>query len=149
MKKKLIVTIMCILMMFCFAACGESSGSSGSTDDNEVAVEETTETAVAEVEVKNEELPGGTYLVGEDIAAGKYKITYKTEMSEEDYWGNDYFWITRAGSEGKEETLGGTKYDERFGGFEYGAASQGKTSFVNLKDGDTIVVDSDEGTWTY
>ena len=39
--------------------------------------------------------------------------------------------------------------ETNFGGFEYGAASQGKTSFANLKDGDTIMVDSDEGTWTY
>ena len=149
MKKIVFRMVMGVFILFSFAACGDSADDSGQAGENEATVEETTETAVAEVEVKNEELPGGTYLVGEDIAAGKYKITYKTEMSEDDYWGNDYFWITRAGSEGKEETLGGTKYDERFGGFEYGAASQGKTSFVNLKEGDTIVVDSDEGTWTY
>ena len=149
MKKNLLAVIMCMFMIFGFVACGENSGGTGSTNNEEAKVEENVDNTVAEVEVKNEELPGGTYLVGEDISAGKYKITYKTEMSEDDYWGNDYFWITRAGSEGTEETLGGTKYDESIGGFEYGAASQGKTSFVNLKDGDTIVVDSEEGIWTY
>lgn len=145
MKKKLIAAIMGILMIFCFAACGETAGDSGSAGGEEVA----TENDIAEVEVQDKELPGGTYVVGEDFAAGKYNFTYKTEMSEEDYWGNDYFYILRAGSEGTDETLGGTKFDERFGGFEYGAASQGKTSYANLKNGDTIMVDADEGTWTY
>ena len=145
MKKTLITTIMCIIMMFCFAACGEPSGGSDSSSGEEV----TTEDDIEEVEFQGKELPGGNYIVGEDFAAGKYNFTYKTEMSEEDYWGNDYFYILRAGSDGTDETLGGTKFDERFGGFEYGAASQGKTSFANLKDGDTIMVDADEGTWTY
>ena len=86
---------------------------------------------------------------GYNIHHPKYNFTYKTEMSEEDYWGNDYFYITRAGSEGTDETLGGTKFDERFGGFEYGSASNGKTSFANLKEGDTITVNADEGSWTY
>ncbi len=145
MKKKLLAIIMCTCMLFCVSACGGSSGDSGTTGNEEVA----TETDPAEVEVQNKELPGGTYVIGEDFPEGKYNFTYKTDMSEEDYWGNDYFWITRAGSEGTEETLGGIKYDERFGGFEYGAASNGKTSFANLKAGDTIVVDADEGSWTY
>ena len=145
MKKTLIATIMCVLMMFCFAACGESTEEPGSSSGEEV----TTENDIAEVEFQDKELPGGTYVVGEDFNAGKYNFTYKTEMSEEDYWGNDYFYILRAGSEGTDETLGGTKFDERFGGFEYGAASQGKTSFANLKDGDTIMVNADEGIWTY
>ena len=149
MKRIIFITITCICMLFCFSACGDTSGDSGTSDNKAVTEETTTEEAVSEVEVQGKELPEGTYVVGEDIPAGKYNFTYSTEMSEDDYWGLDYFWITRAGSEGENETLGGDKYDERFGGYEYGAASKGKTSFANLKDGDTIRVDADEGTWTY
>jgi len=145
MKKKLLMIIMCACMMLCVSACGEASNDSGTSGNEEV----TTEDDVAKVEVQNKELPGGTYVIGEDFPAGKYNFTYKTEMTEEDYWGNDYFYITREGSEGADETLGGTKFDERFGGFEYGAASNGKTSFANLKEGDTIMVNADEGSWTY
>ena len=149
MKKIIIAILTCTCMLFCFSSCGESSGGTDANNDATVAEETTTEAVIAEVEVQGKELPGGTYVVGDDIAAGKYQFTYTTEMSEDDYWGLDYFWITRAGSEGENETLGGDKYDERFGGYEYGAASKGKTSFANLKDGDTIRVDADEGTWTY
>ena len=145
MKKKLIAIIMCTSMLFCVSACGDTSSDSANSGSEEVA----TEKDVSEVEVQNKELPGGTYVIGEDFPEGKYNFTYKTEMTEEEYWGNDYLYILRAGSEGTEETLGGTKFDERFGGFEYGAASNGKTSFANLKAGDTITVNADEGSWTY
>ena len=36
--------------------------------------------------------------------------SYKTEMSEDDYWSNDNFYIMRVVSEGKEETLGGPEH---------------------------------------
>lgn len=104
---------------------------------------------VADVQDQGRQLPGGTYTVGEDIDAGRYNFTYITNMSEDDYWSNDYFWITRAGSEGSEETLGGTRYDERFGAIEYSEAKAGKTFYANLKKGDKVVVDSDYGSWTY
>ncbi|MGX8774922.1 MAG: hypothetical protein ACSW8G_07700, partial [Bacillota bacterium] len=138
MKKILLAMVMCVCMLCCFSACGDTSSDSGSSDNEAVAEETATEDVVSEVEEQGKELPGGTYVIGEDIPAGKYNFTYTTEMSEDDYWGLDFFWITRAGSEGENETLGGDKYDERFGGYEYGAASKGKTFFVNLKDGDSI-----------
>ena len=102
-----------------------------------------------EVEKTKGKLPGGIYIVGEDISAGKYDFTYTTKMSKDDYWENDYFYITRSGSEGENETLGGTKYDERFGSVDYKAAKKGKNFFANLKDGDKIEVNSDFGTWSY
>ena len=71
------------------------------------------------------------------------------QLSEDDYWSNDYFYITRAGSEGKEETLGGTKIDERFGSVDYDSAAAGKTFYANLKKDDKLEVDSEFGTWTY
>ncbi|MGI6737367.1 MAG: hypothetical protein ACOX41_08665 [Anaerovoracaceae bacterium] len=164
MKKKLLAIALCLSLVCCFAACG-SSESSDTAGDNQSSVEENADTAddaedyedseedvdedVDEVEVQNKDLPGGTYVVGEDLSAGKYYITYKTEKSEEDYWGLDYFWITREGSKGREETLDGTKYDERVGGFDYTEAKKGKKSYVNLKDGDKITVDAEEGNWTY
>ena len=104
---------------------------------------------VGEVAQQGKELPGGNYTVGEDIAPGKYNFTYKTEMSEDDYWTNDYFYITRAGSEGTEETLGGTKFDERFGSVDYDSAVKGKTFYANLKKGDKLEVNSEFGNWTY
>lgn len=154
MRKKLLAIIMCVAMALCVTACGTTASTDTDTDDQATTEENVTEDTasdndIAEVEVQGKELAGGTYIIGEDFPAGKYNFTYKTEMSEDDYWGNDYFYITRSGSEGSDETLGGTKFDERFGGFEYGAASKGKTSYVNLKDGDKIEVNADEGTWTY
>ena len=116
-----------------------------------IADEETGEVAedVALEENQGKSLPGGKYIVGEDISAGKYFLEYKTELSEDDYWSNDYFYIIRNGSEGTEETLGGTKFDERFGSVDYSDAKKGKSFFVNLKDGDTINVESGFGEWTY
>ena len=114
------------------------------SDDEEEDADE-----IAEVEKQGKELPGGSYLVGEDIAAGKYNFTYTTEMTEDDYWSNDYFYITRAGSEGTEETLGGTKFDERFGSVEYNSAKAGKNFYANLKKGDKLQVNSEYGNWTY
>lgn len=116
-----------------------------------IADEETGEVAedVALNENQGKSLPGGKYTVGEDISAGKYFLEYKTELSEDDYWSNDYLYIVRKGSEGVEETLGGTKFDERFGGIDFSDAEKGKSFFVNLKDGDTITVESGNGEWTY
>ncbi len=141
----------------------DSDGSSATTSeevdsddlfsDDEEAVSEDAVSGddedIASVETQGKELPGGTYVVGEDISAGKYNFTYTTEMSEDDYWSNDYFYITRAGSEGSEETLGGTKFDERFGSIDYESAKAGKTFYANLKSGDKLLVDSEFGNWTY
>ena len=95
-------------------------------------------------------LVAGIYTVGSDLQPGIYDFTYTTSIPEEDYWGNDYLWITRSGSEGKSETLGGDKFDERYGDFDYSMASTGAAKcHVTLKEGDTVRVDADEGQWTY
>lgn len=93
-------------------------------------------------------LPGGRYVVGEDLPAGKYLFTYQTTM-ESDYWTNDYLWITYAGSEGKNETWGGDHYDDRVGSVKYEEALVGKSFYFNLHDGDMLRVDSEFGEWTY
>lgn len=94
-------------------------------------------------------IPGGTYIIGEDLPAGRYSLMYTTTLDNKKYWPNDYFYITRNGSEGEQKTLGGTTYDERFGAIPFEEASKGKSSFVNLKSGDKIIVESKYGTWTY
>ncbi len=94
-------------------------------------------------------LPGGRYTVGEDLPAGKYLFIYKTNLSDDDYWSNDYLWITYAGSEGTNETWGGDKYDDRVGDVNYADAYAGKSFYFNLHDGDMLRVDSDHGEWTY
>lgn len=94
-------------------------------------------------------LPGGTYTIGEDLPAGRYSLMYTTTLDNKKYWTNDYFYITRSGSEGEQKTLGGTTYDERFGAVPFDEASKGKSFFVNLKSGDKIIVESKYGTWTY
>lgn len=94
-------------------------------------------------------LPGGTYTIGEDLPAGRYSLMYTTTLDNKKYWPNDYFYITRSGSEGEQKTLGGTTYDERLGAVPFEEASKGKSSFVNLKSGDKIIVESKYGTWTY
>lgn len=94
-------------------------------------------------------LSAGTYTVGTDLEAGTYDFTYTVAIPEEDYWGNDYIWITRNGSEGENSTLGGDKFDERYGDFEYSMASSGAKCHVTLNDGDTVRVDSNEGNWKY
>ncbi|MGI6212098.1 MAG: hypothetical protein ACOYJJ_05925 [Anaerovoracaceae bacterium] len=143
MKKKLFAVVICLSLAFCFTACGSSgssdSGSSSSSDSEEVKT----------VEEQNAELPAGKYVIGEDFEEGGYYFTYKTKLSKDDYWGTDYLWILNDGSKGSQETLGGTKYDDRYGGFEYQDAKKGKKVYVKLKDGDTLTVDSEEGTWTY
>lgn len=114
-------------------------------------------TPIIPVEEKNIEMPenqgrvlsGGTYIIGQDLPAGKYSFIYKTDLTEKKYWSNDYFYITRNGSEGEQETIGKTKYDERFGGLRLEEATKGKSFFVNLKSGDKIVVESNYGNWTY
>lgn len=102
-----------------------------------------------EHEYEGKTLSAGTYNIGDDLPAGKYTLMYKTSLDEKKYWANDYLYITRNGSEGSQETLGGTKYDERFGDVMFKDASEGKSFFVNLKSGDKIVVNSKYGTWTY
>ena len=94
-------------------------------------------------------LPGGRYTIGEDLPAGKYLFTYKTNLSDADYWSYDYLWITYAGSEGTNETWGGDKYDDRVGDVNYEEACIGKSFYFNLHNGDTIRVDSENGEWTY
>ena len=95
-------------------------------------------------------LPEGTYTVGEDIEEGKYTFIYKTSITtKDDYWGNDYIWITRANSKGSEETLGGDKYDVRYGDASFADATNGKSYFVTLNKGDTLRVDASEGSWSY
>ena len=94
-------------------------------------------------------LAGGRYVVGEDLSAGKYTIIYKTNLSKDDYWTIDYLWITYKGSEGANETLGGDKFDDRYGGITYDDAIIGKSFFVILHDGDTLKVDNQYGEWTY
>lgn len=93
-------------------------------------------------------LPGGRYTIGEDLPAGKYLFTYKTTM-ESGYWTNDYLWITYAGSEGTNETWGGDTYDDRVGSVKYEDALVGKSFYFNLHNGDTLLVDSEFGEWTY
>lgn len=100
-------------------------------------------------ENQNRDLPSGTYIIGEDIPMGKYMLEYTTTMSEDEYWSNDFLYITFAGSDGKDETFVGIKYDDRFGSVEYEDAVEGKSFYANLNDGDTIRVESEFGDWTY
>ncbi|MQQ80261.1 zinc-ribbon domain-containing protein [Lactococcus lactis] len=99
--------------------------------------------------VKGGLLSAGVYTVGSDLKEGVYTFKYTATASKRDYWSNDYLYITNAGSQGKEETLGGTKYDLRFGGYDYDSASKGMTGHVTLKKGDVISVESSYGNWTY
>ena len=94
-------------------------------------------------------MPGGRYIVGEDIPAGKYLFVYKTNLSDLDYMGFDYLWVTYAGSEGKNETFGGDFYDDRVGSVQYKDACAGKSFYFNLHEGDSLLVDSEYGEWTY
>ena len=95
------------------------------------------------------DLPGGKYVVGEDLSPGKYNLIYKTKLGKDDYWSNDYLYIIESGSEGSQETMGGTKYDDRLGSVSFEDAKEGKDFFLNLKDGDTIEVESENGNWLY
>lgn len=101
--------------------------------------------------IENQGVPlaGGKYVVGEDLAAGKYTFIYLTGLSDDDYWSNDYLWITYKGSEGANETLGGDKFDDRYGSITYDDAIVGKSFFVNLHEGDILRVDNNYGEWTY
>lgn len=110
-------------------------------DSSSSVLEETTHTG--------SKLPEGKYTIGDDLDAGKYRLEYTTKESKSSYWSNDYFYITRSGSKGTQETMGGTKYDERFGSVKYKYAKDGAYFYVNLKDGDKIVVESSHGSWTY
>ncbi len=128
------------------------AGSQESRQDetNTKPTEKKTESAESSlVENHGFSLPGGRYTVGEDLPAGKYLFIYKTNLSDADYWSNDYLWITYAGSEGNNETWGGDKYDDRVGDVNYEDAIAGKSFYFNLHDGDVLRVDSENGEWTY
>ena len=126
----------------------ESMDDSEDPDENTDIVEEETD-GLGTVENKGKKLPGGKYVAGEDISPGKYNLIYKTKLSEDDYWSNDYLYIIRDGSKGSEKTMGGTKFDERFGSVDYDEAKEGKSFYLNLKEGDVITVENAFGTWTY
>lgn len=123
---------------------------SGQDEPNAEPNEKKTEPEeIAPVENHGFALPGGRYTIGEDLPAGKYLFIYKTNLSDADYWSNDYLWITYAGSEGNNETWGGDKYDDRVGDVNYEEACTGKSFYFNLHDGDVLRVDSENGEWTY
>jgi hypothetical protein len=126
------------------------SQESGEDEATTKQTEKKTEPAeISPVENHGFALPGGRYTVGEDLPAGKYLFIYKTNLSDADYWSNDYLWITYAGSEGNNETWGGDKYDDRVGDVNYEEACAGKSFYFNLHDGDMLRVDSGNGEWTY
>lgn len=116
--------------------------------DTKPAGKETGSPEITPAENHGTPLPGGRYTIGEDLPAGKYLFVYKTTM-ESDYWTNDYLWITYAGSEGTNETWGGDKYDDRVGSVKYEDALVGKSFYFSLHDGDSLLVDSEFGEWTY
>lgn len=95
------------------------------------------------------ELPSGTYIIGEDLPAGKYMLEYTTTMSKDEYWSNDYLYITFAESDGKDKTFAEIQFDDQFGPVEYEDAVEGKSFYANFNDGDTIRVNSEFGDWTY
>lgn len=95
------------------------------------------------------EIPAGEYTGGEDIEEGTYTVNYKTDLGDDSYWSSDYLYITRDGSEGSDETLGGTTFDSRFGGFIYEKASAGVNNHLTINNGDKLLVESDYGNWTY
>ena len=145
-KNILIIALAVIVVVLVAAMIINMSSLPGIIADEETGeVEED----IALTQNQGKTLPGGKYTVGEDISAGKYFLEYKTNLSEDDYWSNDYFWVLRSGSKGANETLGGTKYDDRVGAVDFEEAKKGKTFFLNLKDGDVVTVDSNNGDWTY
>ena len=129
-------------------ADGSDDTTADDSDSGEDGLDDT-ESGTGALGDASNDLPGGKYIVGEDLSPGKYNIIYKTKLSEKDYWSNDYLYITESGSEGSQETLGGTKYDDRIGSVSFEDAKDGKDFFLNLKDGDTIVVESGNGNWLY
>lgn len=146
-KKTIIIIILAIMVVALAAVVLLKTGlvNIPSTDTTEWSDGE--DATLAENQYRD--LPSGTYIIGEDLPAGKYMLEYTTSLSEDDYWQNDYVYITYAGSEGKDETLGGTKFDDRFGSVEYEDAVEGKSFYANFNDGDTIRVNSEFGDWTY
>jgi hypothetical protein len=131
-------------------ATSAGSQEAGKDETNTKPTEKKTEPAeISPVENHGFALPGGRYTIGEDLPSGKYLFTYKTKLSDDDYWSNDYLWITYAGSEGNNETWGGDKYDDRVGDVNYEEACTGKSFYFNLHDGDVLRVDSENGEWTY
>lgn len=131
-------------------ATDAGSQDSQQNETNTKSTEKKTEPAeIAPVENHGFALPGGRYTIGEDLPAVKYLFIYKTNLSDDDYWSNDYLWITYAGSEGAYETWGGDNYDDRVGDVNYEEAYAGKSFYFNLHDGDMLRVDSNHGEWTY
>lgn len=134
------------------APAAATDASPQETQTVETYIEQTEKTEPANIpSAENRGIPlhGGRYTVGEDIPAGKYLFMYKTTLSEDDYWSNDYLWIIYAGSEGSYETFSGARYDDRAGSVSYADACAGKSFYFNLHDGDSLLVDSDSGEWTY
>lgn len=85
-------------------------------------------------------LAAGTYTVGTDLEPGIYHFTYKLRDPDED-WG-DYLYVINAGSDGAEETLGGTKFDYRIG-----AENDGEEISIKLDAGSKVTVTSEYGMW--
>lgn len=85
-------------------------------------------------------LAAGTYTVGTDLAPGIYHFTY-TLKNPDDFWG-DYLYVTYAGSDGTEETLGGTKFD-----FRVEAEDDGEQVAVKLDSGSKLSVTTEYGNW--
>lgn len=85
-------------------------------------------------------LAAGTYTVGTDLAPGIYHFTYTLKNPDDD-WG-DYLYVTYAGSEGTEETLGGTKFD-----FRVEAEEDGEQVSIKLDQGSKLVVSAEYGNW--
>lgn len=85
-------------------------------------------------------LAAGTYTVGTDLAPGIYHFTYNLKDPDDD-WG-DYIYVIFADSEGKDETLGGTKFDYRTQ-----ADTDGEQVSIKLDAGSKITVTSEYGLW--
>ena len=89
-------------------------------------------------DIYDKSLAPGEYKVGSDLEPGIYHFKYK--LKKKDAWGGDYIYVTHAGSKGKEETLGGTKYDFREEG-----SDDGEEVSIKLVSGDSVLVETDMG----
>lgn len=88
-------------------------------------------------QISNVTLAVGEYTVGQDLEPGIYTFKYKLKK---DAWGGDYIYVTHKGSEGTEETLGGTKFDMRVEG-----KNNNEKVSIKLVAGDKVYVDGSSG----
>ena len=92
-------------------------------------------------EIYNASFAAGKYNVGTDIKPGVYHFIYKVKNSARAY--GDYIYVLNPGSQGSNETLGGTKYDFRVEG-----QNDNDVVSVKLDSGAVVEVQSNYGNWT-